>query len=177
MGEYDDEEWDDEQNAQKRSSDGGGISAEMESLREENDKLRSKLQVALTTGTSGMCDELRDEFIKLIQSKRASLAMSVPDDINSFNDQQAIHAMSNIAKALSKANSSGTAHRTSTAGSRAGTAGLTATHEEVHAMHEHISQLQDELRNAFQGEVKAPPPELWHDQEDDDDSPRRRCGG
>lgn len=147
MDDYGTETFDeDEQQTQRRTGREETLGQKMDELRAENAALREKLQTALVTGTTGMCDDLKNEFVKLIQSHRAALQMTVPDNSDEFNDSQGMMALANIHKALAKANSSSASgHRSSTAGSRLGTAG----HDEMHAMSEHIQQLQDELRNAL----------------------------
>ena len=136
---------DDEQQQQRRSGREEKVGQEMEELRAENANLREKLQTALTTGTSGMCNDLRQEFFKLLSTQSgAAVGMSIPDNVDDFTDQQGILALSNISKVLNK-NGGGAARVSNTAGSRLGTAGG----GELQAMAEHIQQLQDELRNAL----------------------------
>lgn len=148
-----DNEYDDEQAAQKRNGRSEALSTQNAELKEQvseltraNNMLQEKLNTALVTGTSGACTELKQEFLTLMASHKALLGMPADTPIEDFTDSMGIMALTNIHKALQKANS--ISHgRASTAGTRTGTAA--SKHMDVDEMQQRITSLEDELHTAL----------------------------
>ncbi len=144
---------DDEQQAQKRNGRNEALqtqNAELKNqvleLTKENNVLQEKLNVALVTGTSGACDDLKTEFINLCHSHSTLLGMSADIPLNSFNDQIGIMVLTNVNKALQKMSATNNHTRSSTAGSRM----TTGTHKmDNEEMLQRIASLEDELHTAL----------------------------